>query len=207
MLRVAKAYLKQSNRTFGTFIPTTNPDRAEIPATPDLAADAEGLQGRRSGFAGRDIRPDARRISRRGWCASRCPNGMKVVLLPKKTRGGTVTAQSDHPLRRREVGLRPERRPRIADRQHADARHQEQTRQQIQDEMDKLKAQINVSGGVTSANASIDHRGSESAGGPAARRRDSARARVPRKRVRAGPPAAHRRAGKREDAIRRRSVY
>ena len=32
VLRVAKAYLKESNRTLGEFIPTKNPDRAEIPA-------------------------------------------------------------------------------------------------------------------------------------------------------------------------------
>src|SRR3954454_13609846 len=30
VLRVAKAYMKESNRTLGTFVPTKNPDRAEI---------------------------------------------------------------------------------------------------------------------------------------------------------------------------------
>ena len=35
--RVAKTYLKSSNRTLGEFIPTSAPDRAEIPATPDPA--------------------------------------------------------------------------------------------------------------------------------------------------------------------------
>ena len=34
VLRVAKAYLKESNRTLGEFIPTKNPDRAEIPPRP-----------------------------------------------------------------------------------------------------------------------------------------------------------------------------
>ena len=69
---------------------------------------------------------------------------MKVVLLPKKTRGGTVVAQM-HALRRREVAVRQSAR-RPADRRAADARHEEQTRQQIQDETDRLKAQLNVSG-------------------------------------------------------------
>ena len=34
--RVAKAYLKDSNRTLGVFIPTKTPDRAEIPEAHDL---------------------------------------------------------------------------------------------------------------------------------------------------------------------------
>jgi len=35
---VARASLKASNRTVGIFIPTAQPDRAAIPATPDLEA-------------------------------------------------------------------------------------------------------------------------------------------------------------------------
>jgi zinc protease len=35
VLRVAKTYLKESNRTLAEFIPTAQPDRAEIPLTPD----------------------------------------------------------------------------------------------------------------------------------------------------------------------------
>ena len=43
--RVAKAYLKSSNRTLGEFIPTKTPDRAEIPATPDPAARFKDYHG------------------------------------------------------------------------------------------------------------------------------------------------------------------
>ena len=45
VLRVAKAYLKESNRTLGEFIPDKTPDRAEIPAAPDLAAVFKGYKG------------------------------------------------------------------------------------------------------------------------------------------------------------------
>jgi zinc protease len=48
VLRVAKAYLKESNRTLATFIPTKNPDRAEIPATPDVAATLKDFKARHS---------------------------------------------------------------------------------------------------------------------------------------------------------------
>jgi zinc protease len=37
-VRVAKAYLKPSNRTVGYFIPDMAPDRTIVPAAPDLAA-------------------------------------------------------------------------------------------------------------------------------------------------------------------------
>ena len=43
VLRVAKAYLKSSNRTVAEFIPEANPDRAVIPPKADLEASLEGL--------------------------------------------------------------------------------------------------------------------------------------------------------------------
>src|SRR5579872_1259186 len=44
--RVAKAYLKSSNRTLGEFIPTAAPDRAEIVAAPDAATRFKDYKGR-----------------------------------------------------------------------------------------------------------------------------------------------------------------
>jgi len=45
VVRVAKAYLKESNRTLASFIPTKSPDRAEIPATPDVTAALKDYKG------------------------------------------------------------------------------------------------------------------------------------------------------------------
>src|SRR5439155_23792870 len=45
VLRVAKTYLKESNRTLGVFVPTKNPDRTEVPATPDVAAVLKDFMG------------------------------------------------------------------------------------------------------------------------------------------------------------------
>ena len=76
------------------------------------------------------------------------PNGLKLVMFPKKTRGGTVVAQhrtsasatrsrsSANPLPARMAGALLMRGTK------------NKNRQQIQDETDRLKAQINVSGGV-----------------------------------------------------------
>src|SRR5262249_35502302 len=43
--RVAAKYLKSSNRTIGTFIPTKDVDRTTVPPTPELAAVLKNYKG------------------------------------------------------------------------------------------------------------------------------------------------------------------
>jgi zinc protease len=153
VLRVAKAYLKPSNRTLGEFIPTKTPDRAEIPETPDLEAALKGYKGGEAVSAGEVFDPSPANIESR---VSRAKAGdMKLVLLPKKTRGGTVVATV-------RVNFGDEKslagKSAIAEitgslLMRGTKNH---TRQQIQDEMDRLKANIGVSGGLSSANISIE---------------------------------------------------
>ena len=57
--RTALQYLKPSNRTVGLFIPG-DPDRTEIPATPNARRAARGLQRRRGPLGRRGIRRVAR---------------------------------------------------------------------------------------------------------------------------------------------------
>lgn len=87
--RVARAYLKPQNRTLGRFIPTDKPDRADMPANPDLGALLANYKGDESMAEGEVFDPTPANIEKR---VERfvLPNGMKVVLLPKKTRGATV---------------------------------------------------------------------------------------------------------------------
>src|SRR5215471_7383019 len=89
VLRVAKAYLKQSNRTVAEFIPTDQPDRAEIPPTPDLTAMLKDFKGGEAIQAGEAFDPTPANIESR-ITRSTLPGGLKLVLLPKRTRGGTV---------------------------------------------------------------------------------------------------------------------
>ncbi len=90
--RVAAAYLKPANRVLGAFVPTAQPDRAEIPQRPDLEAALAGFKGSAAVDAGEafDASPAniEARVQRRTLA-----NGIKVALLPKKTRGGNVIAQ------------------------------------------------------------------------------------------------------------------
>ncbi len=90
--RVATHYLKSSNRTVGMFLPTREPDRAEIPAVPDVAAMLRDYHGQADIAQGEKFEPTPANIEAR-TVRHVLPGGMKLALLPKKTRGGTVIAQ------------------------------------------------------------------------------------------------------------------
>ncbi len=82
------------------------------------------------------------------------PNGMKLVMFPKKTRGGTVVARINV-----HFGDGKSLEGKNAAASIAGALLMRGTknknRQQIQDETDHLKAQISVNGGIDQASASI----------------------------------------------------
>jgi zinc protease len=89
---IATRYLKPANRTLGIFVPTQSPDRAEIPPVPDLAAALKDYRGSATVAQGEDFNPTPANIEAR-VIRKTLPGGMKLALLPKKTRGGTVVAQ------------------------------------------------------------------------------------------------------------------
>ncbi|MFM7836928.1 MAG: M16 family metallopeptidase, partial [Planctomycetaceae bacterium] len=90
--RVAKQYLIRSNRTAGVFEPTKAAERATIPATPDVAALLQDYQGRAAVAQGEQFDAAPKAIEGR-LQRSRLDSGLKVTLLPKKTRGGMATLQ------------------------------------------------------------------------------------------------------------------
>ncbi len=90
--RVALGFLKPQNRTIGTFQPAAKPDRAEIPSAPDLTALLKDYQGRGAIAAGEAFDATPENIEKR-LIRRTLPGGMKLTLLPKKTRGETVAAQ------------------------------------------------------------------------------------------------------------------
>ncbi len=154
VVRVAKEYLKESNRTLGTFVPTAKPDRAEIPTAPEVATLLKDFKGGEAMAQGEAFDTSPSNIESR-LVRSKLADGMKLVLLPKKTRGGTVVAYIN--LR---FGDEKSVFGKAPTAQLAGAMLMKGTknksRQQIQDEMDRLKARINVTGGPTSASASIE---------------------------------------------------
>ncbi len=154
VLRVAKTYLKESNRTLATFIPTKSPDRTDVPATPDITSMLKDFKGSAVVAAGEAFDPSPSNIESR-IVRSTLPDGMKMSLLSRKTRGGTVVASltirygDEKSLfgKAATAGITGGMLMR-GSKNH--------TRQQIQDEMDRLKAHISVSGSATSASASIE---------------------------------------------------
>ncbi len=90
--RAADTYLKPANRVLGMFVPTQQPDRATIPAAPDLGAALDAYRGSENVDAGEAFDPTPQNIEAR-VIRKTLANGIKVALLPKKTRGGTVVAQ------------------------------------------------------------------------------------------------------------------
>ncbi len=151
--RVAKAYLKSSNRTEGEFIPTAAPDRAEIPATPDLATVFKDYKGGAAIQQGETFDPTPQNIEAR-VVRVKLPNGIKLVMFPKKTRGGTVVARINIHFGDEKSLFGKATQAEIAGALLMRGT-KNKNRQQIQDQTDKLKAQISVSGGITDASASI----------------------------------------------------
>ena len=151
--RVAKAYLKSSNRTLGEFIPTTAPDRAEIPAAPDPAVRFKDYKGGATIQQGEAFDPTPQNIEGR-VIRAKLPNGLKLVMFPKKTRGGTVAASlmvrfgdEKSLFGKSTVGTMAGALLMRGTRN--------KNRQQIQDETDRLKAQLSVSGGINFASANV----------------------------------------------------
>jgi len=151
--RVAAKYFKPSNRTVGLFIPTAQPDRAEIPANPDLVSMLKDYKGGTVVAAGEAFDPSPKNIESR--TARSAVAGLKVSLLPKQTRGDTVVAGLT--LR---FGDEKSLFNRSMAGQFAGAMLMrgttKRTRQQIQDEIDRLKARVNVFGGPTNAGAQVE---------------------------------------------------
>ena len=87
--RVAAAYLKASNRTVGEFLPDAKPDRAPEQVAVDIAALVKDYKGDAPVAAGEAFDPTPANLDARTERFT-LANGMKVALLPKKTRGGTV---------------------------------------------------------------------------------------------------------------------
>jgi zinc protease len=146
--RVAAAYLKPSNRTLGLFYPTDKPDRVEVPPMPDVAALVKDYKGGEALAAGEAFDPSVENIDKRTLRA-RLKNGLKMAMLPKKTRGAGVRALlimnmgSEQSLKGKAMvsSLTGSMLMR------GSKRH---TRQQIKDEFDRLKTRASIGGGYVS---------------------------------------------------------
>ena len=152
--RVAKTYLKDTNRTVGVFIPTATPDKAEIPATPEASAALKDYKGGAAISTGEVFDPTPANIEARTE-RSKLPGGMRVDLLPKKTRGGVVGARVQLEFADEHAAFGRDFVARTAASMLARGT-KTKSRQQLQDEFDKLKTNWSVSGSATGTTLAME---------------------------------------------------
>ena len=151
--KFAENYLVESNRTYGQFLPTDKPVRADVPKAPDLAVLLADYKGKAAVSQGEVFDPSPANIDQR-TVRFELPNGMKGALLSKSTRGNTVNGQ---------IVLRMgDENSLFGKRETAQVVAQmmlrgttKLSRQQIADRLEELKAKVNI--GTANGNAlSID---------------------------------------------------
>ncbi|MCC6816938.1 MAG: insulinase family protein [Saprospiraceae bacterium] len=151
--RVAATYFKSSNRTIGTFIPEDKPLRAEIPVAPDIATLTKDYKGDPPKAQGEDFDPSPMNIENRTH-KGQYKNGMKYSFLPKLTKANVVNAS---------ITLRMGDEKSLANKgtisQFTSSLLNKGTtsksRQEIKDELDRLKARVNFFGSGANVTANI----------------------------------------------------
>jgi zinc protease len=151
--RVAATYLIASNRTVGEFLPEDQAVRASIGATPDLTVMLKDYKGESTQEAGEHFDPTPANIEAR---TRRDTIGViKTAFLEKKTRGDRVSASLRFHFGTVQtlqnlgtVGRLVPQMLMFGTRLHS--------RQQIEDELTRLKASMGVSGDASGVSVSIE---------------------------------------------------
>ena len=154
--RVATAFLTPANRTEGIYIPTDDAVRAPAVERSDLTAMLEGYVGRETSAAVSGFDPSPANIDKLTQRkVLNLPSGpVQLALLPKETRGDRVTAQllirfADAEQLKGKATVSTAVADMLTYGTH------EMTRQQINDRLDALQADLSVSGGGTSVEVGI----------------------------------------------------
>jgi zinc protease len=151
--RVAKLYLVRNNRTAGLFEPTQTPERVTVPPTPNLAEMIGDYKGRSEITQGEEFDASPMAIEER-LQRSVTNSGLKVTLLPKKTRGSIVNLKINlrygNPDALKGLKIAAELMPQMLDRGTKNM-----TRQQISDELNNYRAQMRVSGAPGTLSVSL----------------------------------------------------
>lgn len=153
--RVAETYLLPDNRVLGEFVPTAQPQRAQIPGVPDVRAALEGYRGGTALATGEAFDPSPRNIEARLQRRT-LANGVRVALLPKRTRGATVVAKLDLHWGNEESTRGRSTACTLAGEMlmRGSTRH---TRAELREEFERLKATVRVSAGGATLETRREH--------------------------------------------------
>ncbi len=151
--RVAQTWCLPSNRTIGLFIPTAEPVRAPLASQPKVKELVGDYKGRAKIAAGETFEPTPENIESR-LITGELSSGLKVALLPKKTRDERVNVAGKldygtlESLRGRSTaaGLLGSMLGRGTE---------QQSFQEFRDALDELRATLSFSGGPGSLQFSI----------------------------------------------------
>ena len=151
--RVANTYLIDSNLTVGTFVPDDKPLRAEIAPAPKLDALLAGYTGQAAVAQGEHFDATPKNLEarvKRGMAGS-----IKTAYLVKKTKGDRVSGVIDL-----HFGSLESLKNKAEVGQFTAALlmrgTQARTRQQIEDELTRLKATLRINGGASGLSASFE---------------------------------------------------
>jgi zinc protease len=152
--QAARTYLIPSNRTLGQFDPVDQvPQRAALPARPDLAVALKDFAGPPGIGGGEAFEPSPANIEARTTRFT-LANGMKVAFLPKKSRGGMVSAALSF-----QYGNEQSKFGRAQACGYAGAMlmrgTRSKTRDAIRNEMTALRANLSVGGGGASVEVPV----------------------------------------------------
>ena len=161
---VAAKYLVRNNRTVGLFIPTDKAEKVSIPPTPDVAALVADYKGRAATAEGEAFDATPANIESRVQ-RSGLPEGIKVTLLPKKSRGQeahlelTLHYGNEENLKGLETAA--EFLPQLMMRGTQKLSYQE-----LRDELDQLDATLGTGGGGGGRRGGGRGRGGPGGGSP-----------------------------------------
>jgi len=141
--KAARAYYRRDNRTVGLFLPEDNPQRAEIPPPPPVAEVMKDFKGKAETSVAEAFDPSQANIDAR---TKRLEfGGVKVALLPKKNRGETVNVSINLNMGD-EKSLFGQKTAASMAGQMLSRGTTKYTRQQLSDELERLKVSGRVGG-------------------------------------------------------------
>ncbi len=154
--KVAAEWIKPSNRTLGRFIPTDAPDNTPLATRTDPEAQLKDFKPHETVAAGETFDSTPAGLDKRSQVVT-LPNGMKLALLPKKTKGGTVEMRFDLKFGSLD-NLKGQRGAGAGTGIIIGTGTQTKTRAQLSDAFDALKTDWELNGGTSWGHASLTTR-------------------------------------------------